>query len=58
MKIKKAGTCLVETIVYETDSVQFVVRNVQGQPLEVVSTPAELSTVFVQFSAAEPAPQD
>lgn len=50
MKIKKAGTCLVETIIDETGSCQFVVRNVQGQPLEVVSTPAELSAVFMQFS--------
>lgn len=58
MKIQKAGTCLVETIVDEAGAVQYVVRNVQGQPLEVVSTPAELTAVFVQFSAAEPALQD
>lgn len=58
MKIQKAGTCLVETIVDETGAVQFVVRNVQGQPLEVVSTPAELAAVFMQFSAADPVSQD
>lgn len=53
MKLKKAFTVVVEVFVDQTDSTQFVVRNPNGQPIEVVSTPVELQSLFSGLSKTE-----
>lgn len=62
MKTKKAANVGVEIIVLSDGTCQYIVRTMNGQPVVVVNTPAELVAVFQELSAdavpaGETAPQ-
>lgn len=53
MKVKKAFQVIVEVVATEDGNCNYVCRTMQGQPIEVCSTPVELTSLLSELSADE-----
>lgn len=51
MEVKKATTVCVEVITMADGNVSYTLRLMSGQPIRVLSTPAELTAVFQELSS-------
>lgn len=53
MKLKKVSQVVVEVLVDESDAVSYVLRATNGAPIEICSTPLELTALFSELSKVE-----
>lgn len=53
MKLKKVSQVVVEVLVDESDAVTYVLRATNGAPIEMCTTPLELSSLFSELSKVE-----